>query len=81
MVSNDYSSDGYGRMFHEHLDTIVVRKDGKTMISWDIAKIFHKLQFEDSFTRDEKVFQQWKSKTAQMRKARGLRVLETKGMA
>ncbi|KAF2106545.1 hypothetical protein BDV96DRAFT_329989 [Lophiotrema nucula] len=68
---------GFGNMFHEHLDEVVVRLDGKECKRYDVAKMFQELEFgPNAFTADRGAFEAWKAMATQKRKKSGLRVLE-----
>lgn len=78
MIYMGESAEGYGKIFHEHLDQIIVRKDGEEVANWDIAEIFRDLTAKKWYRHESETIEQWKARTAEKRRERGLRVLEEK---
>jgi hypothetical protein len=72
------SAEGYGKMFHEHLDEVIVRKRGEQMARWDIAEIFRDLTAKNWHRHESETFEEWKARTVETRRERGLTVLEEK---
>jgi hypothetical protein len=78
MIFMGDSAEGYGKIFHEHLDEVIVRKGGEEMARWDIAGVFKDLTAKDWYRHERETIEQWKARTAEKRRERGLRVLEEK---
>jgi hypothetical protein len=78
MVHMGDSAEGYGKMFHEHLDEVIVRKRGEQMARWDIAEIFRDLTAKNWHRHESETFEEWKARTVETRRERGLTVLEEK---
>ncbi|KAF2269520.1 hypothetical protein CC78DRAFT_281919 [Lojkania enalia] len=75
MLSLGHRSDGYGNMFYEHLDEIVIRKDGEECTRYDIARMFNELEFTNNcWTRSETIFNNWKRRAVSRRMELGLKV-------
>jgi hypothetical protein len=78
MVHMGDTAEGYGKMFHEHLDEIIVRKAGEELARCDIAAVFRDLTEKDWYRHEQETVEQWKVRTLEIRRERGLRVLEEK---
>jgi len=78
MIHMGDSAEGYGKIFHEHLDEVIVRKGGEEMARWEIARVFRDLTAKDWYRHESETIEQWKAQTAEKRRERGLRVLEEK---
>ena len=78
MIHMGDAAEWYGKMFHEHLDEVIVRKGGEEMARWDIAGVFMELTAKDWYRHESEAIEQWEARTAEKRRERGLRVLEEK---
>jgi hypothetical protein len=65
----------YGKILLEHLDEIVLCKDGVEFMRWDIAERLRDREVGTRYLSKEGI-QKYKEETWKLRKARGLRVLD-----
>ncbi|KAF2125529.1 GMC oxidoreductase [Dothidotthia symphoricarpi CBS 119687] len=78
LLSGDHGHEwfSYGMILYEHVDEIIVSQDNKHMRTWDVAThLKHVDGFDERYFSAERV-KEYKRKTWQWRKARGLRVLD-----
>ncbi|KAF2204301.1 hypothetical protein GQ43DRAFT_438029 [Delitschia confertaspora ATCC 74209] len=73
LLRMSYHTAEYGCILYEHLDELVLTRDAVEEVRWDIAEMFRDLTFIDAFRRDREIFDDWKKRTSEKRKVRGLR--------
>ncbi|KAF3045968.1 hypothetical protein E8E12_009341 [Didymella heteroderae] len=65
----------YGQILYEHLDEVIVCKDGTEIGRWDVAECLDARQVESKyFSREE--MEEYKRKAWELRRSRGLKMLD-----
>lgn len=64
-----------GQILYEHVDEVALCKDGVEVTKWDVAECLEGLEIDDRYFSTEEM-REYKLKTWEMRKGRGLKVSE-----
>lgn len=76
LSSSSYEWFTYGQILYEHLDEIIVCKDGTEIARWDVAECLHGRHVESKYFSPQEM-ETYKQKAWELRKLRGLRVLDS----
>lgn len=73
LTSSSYEWFTYGQILYEHLNKIIVCKDGTEIARWDVAECLHGRHVESRYFSPQEM-ETYKQKAWELRKSRGLHV-------
>jgi len=76
LTNNSYEWFTYGQILYEHLDGLIVCKDGAEVGRWDVAESLKAREVESRYFSQQQM-EEYKDKVWKLRKSRGLKVLDS----